>query len=277
MLISKVKFLLIFELFSIIFLMQSCSTYKNFAYFQDVPDTTKPVLSKTFPFKSPVIQKGDLLGITIQTLDNDITSLLNSSNNPIGGVNPSMPLLGSSGSGAATQVPSGYQVDNSGNVELPFVGSLHVEGLTTAQAKDIVSKEVSKYFNNAIINVRLTNFRITVLGEVLRPSTFVVPNEKINIFDALGMAGDMTVFGRKDNVLLLRDTMNNKKIIRCNLNTKDIVNSPWFYLQPNDVIYVTPTKNKLAATDAYRNREITIVAAVISFLTLLVARGIFNL
>ncbi len=123
--------------------MQSCSTYKNFAYFQDIPDTTKPVFSKTFPFKSPVIQKGDLLGITIQTLDNDITSLLNSSNNPIGGVNPSMPLLGSAGSSTSSQVPSGYQVDNNGNVELPFVGSLHVEGLTTAQTKDIVVSGIS--------------------------------------------------------------------------------------------------------------------------------------
>jgi polysaccharide export outer membrane protein len=275
MFILKFKFLLIFGFFSIVILMQSCSTYKNFAYFEDLPDTTKPLISQTFPFKTPVIQKGDLLGITIQTLDNDISSLINSSNAPIGGNNPAMPVLGSSSS-SASQVQPGYQVDNNGDVELPFAGSVHVGGLTTAQAKDTISKEISKYFNNAIINVRLTNFRITVLGEVLRPSTFIIPNEKVNIFDALGMAGDITVYGRKDNVLLLRDTLDAKKIIRFNLNSKSIVNSPWFYLQPNDVIYVTPNKSKLAATDAYKNREITIVAATISFLTLLIARVVLK-
>ena len=276
MFILKFKFLLIFGFFSIVILMQSCSTYKNFAYFEDLPDTTKPLISQTAPFKTPIIQKGDLIGITIQTLDNDITSLINSSNNPIGGNNPAMPVLGSSASSSASQVQPGYQVDNNGDVELPFAGSVHVEGLTTAQAKDTISKEISKYFNNAIINVRLTNFRITVLGEVLRPSTFIIPNEKVNIFDALGMAGDITVYGRKDNVLLLRDTLDAKKIIRFNLNSKSIVNSPWFYLQPNDVIYVTPNKSKLAATDAYKNREITIVAATISFLTLLIARVVLK-
>lgn len=255
-------------------ILPSCTHYQHFSYFEDVSDTSKPVLQKTSAFVTPTIQKGDLLSITIQTLDNDITTLLNS-NNSINGSASSIPVVGVSSSAPSGQsVANGFLVDNNGNVELAFVGTVHLEGLTTLQAKDAVRKEVSKYFNNAVINVRFANFRVTVLGEVTRPSTFIVPNEKINLFDALGMAGDITVFGRKDNVVLIRDSMDEKKIIRFNLNSKDIISSPWFYLQPNDVVYVPANKYKIASVDAVRNRDITIIAAGLSLLTIIFSRVI---
>src|SRR5258706_6241939 len=259
--------------FSLVFCFTSCTPYKHFAYFEDLPDTAKPVLARTVPFRDPVIASGDLLSITIQTIDNDVSALLNNSYSVNGG-STSVPVLGSSATGNGTQqIPNGYLVDKNGDVTLPFVGNIHITGMTTAEAKDAVAKEVNKYFNNAVVNVRFANFKITVLGEVVRPSTYIVPNEKINVFDALGMAGDITVYGRRDNVVLVRDTLDEKKVIRINMNSTDLISSPWFYLQPNDVIYVTPSKTKIAATDAYRNRSITIIAAGISLLTLLVARA----
>ena len=215
------------------------------------------------------------MSITIQTIDNDVSALLNGAYSVNGG-STSAPVLGSSTAGnGAPQIPNGYLVDRNGDVTLAFVGRIHLGGMTTEEAKETITKEVNKYFNNAVVNVRFANFRITVLGEVARPSTYIVPNEKINLLDALGMAGDMTVFARRDNVILVRDTLGEKKVIRFNMNSTDMISSPWFYLQPNDVIYVTPNKTKIAATDAYRNRNITIIAAAISLVTILVAR-VFN-
>jgi polysaccharide export outer membrane protein len=240
----------------------SCNTYKNVAYFQDYADTAKPLLVQTVPFKSPVIQTDDILSITIQTIDNDVTNMLNS-NSSLNNATTTMPVLGSS-SAATPQAVTGYLVDKDGNVEVPFVGKMHIAGLTTAEAKDMISGEVNKYFNNAIVNVRYANFKITVIGEVLKPSTYVIPNEKVNIFDALGMAGDMTIYGQRENVLIIRDTLNDKKLVRLNLNNKDVISSPYFYLQSNDIVYVQPNKQKVAATDAYRNRMFAIIAAVLT-------------
>lgn len=242
----------------------SCNTYKNVSYFQDFADTAKPMVVKTMPFKSPVIQTDDILSITIQTIDNEVTNMLNS-NSTINNTSATVPVSSSSVTGAVQPV-SGYLVDKDGFVELSFVGKVHVAGLTTSQAKELVSTEVNKYFNDAIVNVRYANFKITIIGEVLRPSTYIIPNEKVNIFDALGMAGDMTIYGQRENVLLVRDTLNDKKLVRLNLNNKDIVSSPYFYLQSNDIVYVQPNKYKAASTDAYRNRYFAIGAAVLSVL-----------
>jgi polysaccharide biosynthesis/export protein len=240
----------------------SCSTPKNIPYFQDYSDTAKPLLIKTVPFKSPVIQTDDILSITIQTIDNDVTNMLNSSTS-VNNASATMPVLSNSISGTPQPV-SGYLVDKDGYVEVPFVGKVHLAGLTTAEAKDTLSKELNKYFNDAIVNVRYANFKITVIGEVVKPSTYVVPNEKVNVFDALGMAGDMTIFGKREDVLLIRDTLNDKRLVRLNLNNKDIISSPYFYLQSNDIIYVQPNDSKAASTDAYRNRLLAIAAAVLT-------------
>jgi polysaccharide export outer membrane protein len=243
----------------------SCSTYKNFHYMEDFADTAKPELIKTVPFKSPVIQTDDILSITIQTIDNDVTNMLNSSAS-VNNVSATMPVSSGSAVNPVNQPAnvSGYLVDKDGFVEIPFVGKVHLAGLTTSEAKDALVKEVNKYFNDAIVNVRYANFKITVMGEVLKPSTYVVPNEKVNIFDALSMAGDMTIYGMKENVLLIRDSLNNKRLVRLNLNNKDIISSPYFYLQSNDIIYVEPNKYKIASTDAYRNRYFAIAAMVLT-------------
>jgi len=247
--------------------MVSCTTYKNFNYMEDFADTAKPELIKTVPFKSPVIQTDDILSITIQTIDNDVTNMLNN-NTSVNNSTTTMPVLSSSNASpiSPAQNINGYLVDKDGFVEIPFVGKVHIAGLTTSQAKDLLVTEVNKYFNDAIVNVRYANFKITVMGKVLKPSTYVVPNEKVNIFDALGMAGDMTIYGMKENVLLIRDSANNKKLIRMNLNNKDIISSPYFYLQSNDIIYVEPNKYKIASTDAYRNRYFAIAAMVLTVL-----------
>lgn len=257
-----------------VLLASSCKTYENVPYFKDFADTAKPELLQTINFKNPLIQPDDVLSITIQTIDNDVTALLNSGNSATG-ISGSVPVQGTAATGSP-QAANGYLVDKEGKVELPFVGKVKVSGLTTEEAKEEIRKQVNNYFNEPVINVRFANYKITVLGEVAKPSSYIVPNEKVNIFDALGMAGDMTIFGQRENVLLIRDSLNYKKLIRLDLNSKDIVSSPYFFLQPNDIVYVEPNKGKVASLDAYRNREITIIASGISLLTVIFVRILFK-
>ena len=249
------------------FVFSSCKVNQTVPYFHDLPDTAKPTLAKTVPFRSPVIQPDDLLSITIQTIDNTFTNAtVNTSN-----------ANSSTGATAGTQqVPSGYLVNKEGMVELPFVGKIKLAGLTIAQAQEALRQAADKFFNDPIVNVRYANFKVTVLGEVAHPSSFVMPNEKVTLFDAIGMAGDLTIFGRRDNVLLLRDTTeDNRQMVRLNLNSKDIVSSPYFYLQPNDMIYVEPNKNRIEGTDVQRSRTLALIGiavSVISALTIVLSR-----
>jgi polysaccharide export outer membrane protein len=246
------------------FLLSSCKvTQPTIPYFHDLPDTAKPTLAKTVPFKNPVIQPDDLLSITIQTVDNTFTNATVNTTN--------------ANSSASTQpVPSGYLVNKDGLVELPFVGKIKLSGLTVAQAQEAVRQAADKYFNDPIVNVRYANFKITVLGEVRAPSSFVMPNEKVNIFDAIGMAGDLTIYGRRDNVLLLRDTTgDNRQMVRLDLNSKSIVSSPYFYLHPNDIIYVEPNRNRVEGTDIQRGRTLSVIAitvSILSTLTIIISR-----
>ncbi len=257
---------------SISILISSCKHYERIAYFKDFSDSSLPEAIQTHAFKSPLIKPDDVLTITIQTIDNEVTSLLNSGTSSTG-IGGNVPVLGSATTGQAS---NGYLVDREGRVELPFVGRVKIAGLSTEDAKEEIRKQVDKYFNEPVINVRFANYKITVLGEVARPSSYIIPNEKVNVFDALGLAGDMTIYGRRENVLLIRDSLTYKKLIRLDLNSKYVITSPYFYLEPNDVIYVEPTDSKVATTDAYRNREIALYSAGLSILLIVVSRILFK-
>ncbi|SFQ51384.1 polysaccharide biosynthesis/export family protein [Parafilimonas terrae] len=243
----------------------SCTSYKNIPYFKDFPDTAYRASVQMQAFKSPVIKPDDLLSITIETVDPDITALLNSANavtQAIGAANS--PQL---------QTVSGYLVDKNGEVELPFAGKLKLEGNTTVEAREVVRAAMEKYIKDPIVNVKFSNFKVTVFGEVARPATYIMPTEKVTLFDALSQAGDLTIFGRRENVTVIRDTLDNKKnMVHLNLNSKDIISSPYFFLQPNDVVYVEPNESKARSTDAARNRNITIIASLLSIILVAVSR-----
>ena len=143
----------------------------------------------------------------------------------------------------------GYLVDVTGAIELPLIGTLNVGGLTTMEAKELIKKKVADYLKEPTVNVRFLNYKVSVLGEVLHPSVYVIPNETITLPEALGLAGDMTIYGKRENVLVIRDE-NGKKIFgRVNLTTRDVYNSPYYYLHENDIVYVEPGKGRIAQTD----------------------------
>lgn len=140
-----------------------------------------------------------------------------------------------------------YLVDNEGNIDYPVLGKLHVAGLTTRECEALIRKELQQYLNEVPnVTVRTSNYKISVLGEVKSPGTYTVSDERINIFQALALAGDMTVFSVRDDVQLLReDSLGNRRVLHLDLTSADITLSPDYYLQQNDIVYVKPTKAKV--------------------------------
>lgn len=232
----------------------SCVTHKAVPYFADFSDTAKPTAARTVVYKSPTIQPDDILLITISTLDNSLVSPVNTTNT----IN------------AGAQQANGYVVDSKGMVELPFVGTITLSGLTTTEAQDRIKTAANKLFNNPIVSVRYANFKITVLGEVNKPGSFTMPNEKVTLFDALGTAGDLTASAKSNSILLIRDsTGENKQMVRLNINSRNIIGSPYYFLRPNDMLYVEPTEDKLINTaegNAAR-QKITLFTSVLAVIT----------
>lgn len=145
-----------------------------------------------------------------------------------------------------------FLVTNEGYINYPILGKLHVGGLTVNDLENYIASAIEgKYLKTRpVVTVRLSNYKISVLGEVNSPGTYTVPSEKVSIYGALSLAKDMTVYGRRDNVKLIREDANGKKSIHeLDLNDAGIINSPYFYLQQNDVLYVTPNKTKAKNSD----------------------------
>jgi polysaccharide export outer membrane protein len=142
-------------------------------------------------------------------------------------------------------------------------------GLTKEEATEKMTLLIKNHVKNPIVNIRFLNFRITVIGEVNRPSTFTIPTERINLIEALGLAGDMTSYGKRENVLIIKEKDGIRKAVRVNMTKKDVMNSPYFYLQQNDVVYVEPIKIKSLQGGA-GNFYLTLATASVSILSLII-------
>ena len=212
----------------------SCASTKRLVYFSDLSDAnnyTEAISNK----KELNIQPDDLLSITVNSLNAESNVLFNS------GV---LQTTGSATGTANTHANEGYLVDKDGNINFPVLGKIHLAGQTKEQASDLLTTEIKKSVKNPIVNVKFLNFRITVLGEVNKPSTFSVTGEKINLLEALGLAGDLTVYGRRDNILVIREANGIRSTTRVNLTSASTLNSPIYYLQQNDIVYIEPAKVK---------------------------------
>lgn len=238
-------------LFILLLLFSSCGSKRNLSYFKDLPDSV--ALQTTVPdIPETKIQAGDILRITANTLNPESNVLFNSGT-------LQMPDSRNNNVSTSDQLAAeGYLVDKQGFINFPVIGQVKLGGLTREEARQEMVKQLTNYVKNPIVNVRFLNFKVTVIGEVTKPSTFMIPNEKVTILEALGMAGDMTPFGRRDNVLLIREEKGERTMVKLDIGKKDLMNSPYFYLRQNDVIYVEPTKYK----DPSGDRTIRIVTAV---------------
>ncbi len=253
-----------FYLIVFVFLF-SCGSSRNLVYFSDLQensDQSTAILNSV----DPKIQPDDLLSITVNTLNPESNTLFNS------GI--LLPSVTTTNNVNSNLVKDGYLVDKNGFISFPVLGQVKLGGLSKEEATKKMITELKRYIKGEpIVNIRYLNFKVTVIGEVNRPSTITVPTEKINVLEALGMAGDMTVYGKRENVLVIREKEGKRNITRINLNTKETLNSPYFYLQQNDVVYVEPTVGKYRASQATTNRNLsTIIVGATSLLTLIISR-----
>ena len=244
----------------------SCSSIKNVKYFTDIPDSQKVTNLSNLKYVEPRIQPDDILSINIQTVDPAATQVLATGtlqNSAVGAT-----TAGSTGS----QTISGYLVDNSGNIELPVLGKIKVSTLTTEQAREKIRTRAAELFKDPTVNLRFANFKITVMGEVAKPGVYVASNEKVNILDALGLAGDLTIYGKRENITLIRQFEDgSRKMMHLDITNSEILNSPYYYLRQNDYLYVEPSKTKIASSDAIQNRNIGIFTTLGSLLISIVA------
>ena len=192
-----------------------------------------------------------------------LKQLLNNTNN-------SNSVVTSSGS---NQVGSGYLVNSDGNIQLPILGFIPVAGRTTKDVKESITATLleKKLLIDPIVTIHHLNYEVTVIGEVGKPSVINVPSEKISLLKALGLAGDITVYGKKDNVLLIREINGKRRVKRLDLNSPDFLRSPYYYLQPNDVVYVEANKQKISNASGTR-QTIAIVLSGLSLVLLALDR-----
>ena len=180
------------------------------------------------------------------------------------------PALGGSTNNSLSTQNTGFLVDKNGDVEMALVGKIRVAGLTTFQAKELIKEKVAVFYQHPNVQLRFTNFKVSVLGEVNAPSTYTLPNERVTILDALSLAGDLTIYGKRENILIVRDNDGKKEFARLDLNSSEIFNSPYYYLRQNDVIYVEPNKARVSANNAAQIQILGIVTSVVSALILVV-------
>lgn len=215
-------------------LSASCADTKKVVYFKGVTDTE---ITNAIDNLEPVIQKNDLLSITVSSPNATASQPFNTS------VTVSTQAIGYT----STQA-TGYLVDQDGFVDMPMLGRIKAAGLTKKGLKENITKVLvdNKYLLYPVVTVRYLNFKVTVLGEVAKPMVINVPDEKINILEALGFAGDMTVYARRDNVTLIREEKGTRIVKRLDLNSGNLLTSPYYYLKSNDILYVEPNKQKVA-------------------------------
>lgn len=232
----------------------SCVTSKEIIYFQDEAISQDNQVS----LKSAIIYKpNDLLFISIGG-DKDAVAPFN------------LPAISYSTSSVAAngdlKMPT-YLVDNNGNIEYPVLGSITLGGLTREQATMLLKNRLSEYIKDPIVNIRLINFTVTVLGEVNNPGTFTVEDERISLTEALGLAGDLTIHGKRENVFLIRESDGKKQYTKIDLTSISSLSSPAYYLQQNDVLYIEPNKAKVRSASYNENNGI-IISAIATLATI---------
>ena len=216
-----------------IFTLFSCGSRKEIAYFQNQEE-----LNTNFSQFVPKIQPNDQLVIVISGADpaavapfNQMATINTTANQQT--LSPFHPT---------------YTVNDNGEVNMPIIGDVKLAGLTRSEAVILLKGKLSKYIVNPGVNVNFANFRVTVLGEVARPGSFIVPSERLTLLDALGLAGDLTIKGKRDNIIVIRESNNQKEQFVVDLTSQAVLNSPAYYLAQNDVIYVEPLPTKTRPT-----------------------------
>ena len=252
-------------LLGVLLLLTGCTSYQKIPYLQDF-ETVNATEEVTAMYDAHIRPK-DLLTITVNTTDPEAAAPFNLTIQSAANSNLTQWVTQQ----AALQQ---YLVDNQGNIDFPVLGELHLGGLSMNEAESMIREKLQPFLKETpIVTVRMVNYKISVLGEVAKPGTFIINNEKVNVLEALAMAGDMTIWGLRDNVKLVREEEDGKRnIVVLDLNRADIVKSPYYHLQQNDILYVSPNKTKAKNSDTGQSTSLWVSATsiLVSIASLLV-------
>jgi polysaccharide export outer membrane protein len=239
------------------FIPFSCASKKDVVYFQDALSYETIVSDNNSSYKFKV---DDVVGIHVSTLDPEASLPFN--------------LFKGAAEGGIRAEQVDYIIDKGGNIDFPVLGSMKIEGFSPEETKVLLKEKLADYLKNPIINIRLKNFTVTILGQVNRPGTYPVNGEQITIFEAIGLAGDLTIKGMRENIKVIRDFNGVKVYNTIDLRSKRALDSPVYYLTQNDVIYVEPNKSAVTASslDSRATIAISIASVLITSAVLILTR-----
>lgn len=243
--------------------MSSCATKESIVYFQDdvekdeQKDAQNASQNISFNYENVTIHTNDILKVSVSALDMTSIAAFHSVN--INAIQEEQLLL------------EGFKVDENGNINLPLVGEVNVLGLTTIQASLLIQRELSKSIIDPIVNINFLNFRFTILGEVKNPGTFTVYDPKINIIQALGLAGDITITGKRDNIKLIREIDGTVTTTIIDITKLDFISSDVYFLKRNDIIYIEPTITRIT-----NSGYIGPLGGIATFVSLLISVAVYS-
>jgi polysaccharide biosynthesis/export protein len=244
-------------------LFNACANSKTVTYFNDLQEgiITSPVNSET------LIEKGDILSIVVTSPNPEATAMFNAPNS--GDIPAARSMQGN------LSPASGYVVDQKGEIQFPGLGSIKCTGLTKEKLKDEIAVQLTNkgLLKSPLVTIRYLNYQVSVLGEVLRPGSITVANESISLLEALALVGDLTIYAKRDNVLLIRKEGDKTIFKRINLNSSEILSSPYYYLRSNDVLYVEANRTKTASASRTQQLLPSVLSAL-SFVAIILTRVI---
>lgn len=229
----------------LITIVSSCASRKNYVYFAD---DNKIETKDTLISYTPKLKPDDILGITVSSIDMDATKPFNQS----------IVSYTSSGQIYGNPTSHGYLIDSEGMIEFPVIGKIKISGLNRMEAADLIKEKLKSYIKDPIIIVRILNFKVTIIGDVRNPGSYTIPNERITILDALGLAGDLNITGLRNNILVIREIDGKKIGIRIDITSSSFLSSPVYYLNQNDVVYVEQNKTKINSARSSSNTGVVL-------------------
>lgn len=238
-------------------ILTGCASQKKISYLQDVPEDYRQKVTQDYEVK---IHPDDLLSIMVNSKDPELVQMFN------------LPMVSyqiannTTGYAGGQNRVLGYLVDKEGNIDFPQLGVIKVQGMTRAELTGYIKNQLIEkgLVKDPIVTIQFLNFKVSVLGEVTRPGTFDVTSDRITLLDVLSLAGDLTVYGQRENVKVIREENGERVVASLDLRSKDLLSSPYYYLQQNDVVYVEPNKVKAGQREINQNRTIGTFASIMS-------------
>lgn len=238
-------------LFTLSYLIFSCASKKDVIYFQDSPELDLVHINKEF---QPIIEVNDILHITLSSVNQEVLEPFLrvkqfQLTNTVYGSNPGL---------------SGYLVNVDGNISFPILGDIKVEGKSRQYIEDYLKTEITKYVKDVVVDVRIMNFKVTVIGEVARPGVYSINDERVTLLEALALAGDLTVDANRHGITIIREENDVQKVTKIDITTTDLYNSPFYFLKQNDMVYVEPSKKGVVKTGFVS--DISILLSIVTVL-----------